>query len=208
MDVHIWGGARNTEYQHLKAAPFCHFPRSSATKLWLTSAEKHRTRSCLPCRTMYHGWHLTWGNWLVANSAHEPIASVSHALYDIALVLGQLTHAIIACLPPFSSLRGGLPVTARDHRSRRFVGGMNDELPISTKYKGRVRDAGFEAPCRLYLVARRDQWRNQRISFDANNSDTCVDIRWDHRDNGSLRKRGDSHCDRDCWKHGRHGRAG
>jgi hypothetical protein len=32
-------------------------------------------------------------------AAHGPIASVSYALYDVALVLGQLTHAIIGYLP-------------------------------------------------------------------------------------------------------------
>ena len=33
LDVHFRGGTRNTEYQHLEAAPYCHFARSSAVRL-------------------------------------------------------------------------------------------------------------------------------------------------------------------------------
>jgi hypothetical protein len=33
LDVHIRGRAGNTEYQHLEAASYCHFSRSSAARL-------------------------------------------------------------------------------------------------------------------------------------------------------------------------------
>jgi hypothetical protein len=67
---------------------------------WLKSAEKALNPVVYALQNCVLWLALDVGEiGSLRTAAPEPIASVSYAFYDVALVLGQLTHAIIGYLP-------------------------------------------------------------------------------------------------------------
>ena len=119
----------------------------------------------MPCRTVYYGWHLTWGELARCEQPHMSQSQVSLARRMTPLyALGKLNHSIIRLSPLFWLVEGCSTCYRLRSRVSQVCGGKKDDLPVVPEFSKQRLLFGIctstECPTRVRFCLRR-RWRGQ-----------------------------------------------